>query len=357
VYIVAPTMLGYVLDEVFVQHRAPAGHPERGARFEAAAQALRKAGLQRRGRHVAIRAATEEELVRVHSASHLDELVRTVPGKSGWIDPDTYFSIGTWEAALAAAGGLAELTTQTLHGELARGLAVVRPPGHHATRDRAMGFCLINNVAVAAAAARAHGATRIAIVDWDVHHGNGTQDIFWEDPAVLYLSVHQYPYYPGTGAPTDIGGAGARGATINVGLPAGMGDREYLQVFDSVFVPALRRFRPDLILVSAGFDPYCDDPLAQMQVTARGFGAMAQRLRLAADQLCGGKLVVVLEGGYDLRGLGDGLTEVLSALTQDTPIANHDPGGSADGELSEISANQATSAIAATLAAHRQEAL
>jgi acetoin utilization deacetylase AcuC-like enzyme len=163
-------MLGYVLDEVFVQHRAPAGHPERGARFEAAAQALRKAGLQRRGRHVAIRAATEEELVRVHSASHLDELVRTVPGKSGWIDPDTYFSIGTWEAALAAAGGLAELTTQTLHGELARGLAVVRPPGHHATRDRAMGFCLINNVAVAAAAARAHGATRIAIVDWDPGH-------------------------------------------------------------------------------------------------------------------------------------------------------------------------------------------
>jgi acetoin utilization deacetylase AcuC-like enzyme len=342
-------MLGYVLDDVFVQHRAPAGHPERGARFEAAAQALRDAGLSGRGRHVAIRAATEEELVRTHSPRYLEELLRTVPGKSGWLDPDTFFSPGTWEAALAAAGGLAELTTKTLHGELARGLAVVRPPGHHATRERAMGFCLLNNVAVAAAAARAQGAARVAIVDWDVHHGNGTQDIFWEDPSVLYLSVHQYPYYPGTGAPTDIGGAKARGATINVGLPAGMGDREYLQVFDEVFVPALARFRPDVLLVSAGFDPFRDDPLAQMNVTAAGFGAMARRLRRAADRICGGKIVFVLEGGYDLRGIGTGITEVLDALSE--PAAGGQASEAAPAER-ELQAG-ATAAIAATLAAHQ----
>ncbi len=347
-------MLGYVLDEVFSQHRAPAGHPERGARFEATAAALRDAGLATRGRQVAIRPATAEELARVHGAQHLEELTRAVPGKSGWLDPDTYFSPGTWDAALAAAGGLTELTTRTLHGELTRGLAVVRPPGHHATRDRSMGFCLLNNVAVAAAAARAQGAARVAIVDWDVHHGNGTQDIFWDDPTVLYMSVHQYPYYPGTGAPAELGGPAARGATVNVGLPPGMGDDEYLQVFDSVFVPALRRFKPDLLLVSAGFDPYRDDPLAQMNVTEAGFGAMARRLRHAADRLCGGKIVFVLEGGYDLRGLGNGMTQVLSAIAKDKVQAP------ADDERFEreqvLPAGDAAPAIEATLQAHRRAA-
>ncbi|MBK7535125.1 MAG: hypothetical protein IPI49_07060 [Myxococcales bacterium] len=175
-------MLGFVLDDVFMQHRSPTGHPERVARFEAVATALRAANLAGRGKHIPIRSASEEELLRAHSATYLQELTRTVPGKSGWLDADTYFSPGTWDAALAAAGGLTELTVRALHGELTRGLAVVRPPGHHATRDRAMGFCLINNVAVAAATARAQGAARVAIVDWDVHHGNGTQDIFWGGP-------------------------------------------------------------------------------------------------------------------------------------------------------------------------------
>ena len=343
-------MLGFVLDDVFLQHRAPAGHPERVARFEAVASALRQANLASRGKHVPIRPATEEELLRAHGAAYLQELVRTVPGKSGWLDADTYFSPGTWDAALAAAGGLTELAVRTLHGELTQGLAVVRPPGHHATRDRAMGFCLLNNVAIAAAAARAQGAARVAIVDWDVHHGNGTQDIFWDDPAVQYLSVHQYPYYPGTGAPSEIGGQAARGSTINVGLPPGMGDPEYLHVFDTVFVPALRRFRPDLLLVSAGFDPYQDDPLAQMSVTAEGFGAMARRLRMVADEVCGGRMVVVLEGGYDLRGLSTGITSVLDALGEVRPAAGQ--------RLAEAGApvqvvGDAAPAIEATLAAHQ----
>ncbi|MEZ4359501.1 MAG: histone deacetylase [Kofleriaceae bacterium] len=339
-------MLGYVIDEVFVQHRAPAGHPERGARFEAASAALRDTGLASRGRRIAVRPATDDELLRVHSERHLEELLRAVPGKSGWVDPDTYFSPGTWDAALAAAGGLVELTARAIAGEVSRGLAVVRPPGHHSTRERSMGFCLLNNVAVAAAAARAQGAARVAIVDWDVHHGNGTQDIFWDDPDVFYLSVHQYPFYPGTGGPAEAGGPAARGATLNVGLPPGMGDAEYLQVFDSVLVPALRRFRPDLVLVSAGFDPHQNDPLAQMNVTSAGFGAMAQRLCATADRVCDGRIVFALEGGYDLDGLGASLTEVIHALE-----APRIGGSWVDGAPPSITGSAAP-AIEATLQAH-----
>jgi len=259
--------LGYVLDEIFANHRAPSGHPERPARAEAVRAALIAAGIADRGVHVATRVATDEELARVHRGGYLDDLAKQLPGRSGWLDPDTYFSPGTWEAARAAVGSVCELATDVLRGELAHGIAVVRPPGHHATPDRAMGFCLLNNVAAGAAAARAAGAARVAIVDWDVHHGNGTQDIFWDDPSVLYLSVHQFPYYPGTGAPTEIGGERARGATVNVGLPSGAGDGDYAAVFDHVFLPALDRFRPDLVLISAGFDAFEHDPLAGMRVT------------------------------------------------------------------------------------------
>jgi acetoin utilization deacetylase AcuC-like enzyme len=308
-------VLGYVLDEIFVQHRAPSGHPERPARAEAVRDALVAAGIAQRGRQIAIRPATDEEIVRVHAASYLEELVRLVPGKSGWLDPDTYFSPGTWDAALAAAGSAAELAIRVIQGELSQGIAVVRPPGHHATIAQAMGFCLINNVAVAAAAARAAGAARVAIVDWDVHHGNGTQDIFWNDPDVLYMSVHQFPYYPGSGAPTEIGGEQATGATINVGMPAASRDADYAAVFDHVFLPALARFKPDLVLISAGFDAFEHDPLAGMRVTHAGFAAMANRLRAAAEAWSGGRVVAVLEGGYDLDGLAGGMTSVLAALT------------------------------------------
>jgi len=308
-------MLGYILDEVFSNHRSPSGHPERPARAEAVRDALNAASIATRARHVATRHATEDEILRVHSVAYLEELIKLVPGKSGWLDADTYFSPGTWEAARAAAGSTVQLAVDVLHGKLAQGLAVVRPPGHHATRDHAMGFCLLNNVAAAAAAARAQGAARVAILDWDVHHGNGTQDIFWDDPDVLYLSVHQFPFYPGSGAPTEIGGTGALGATVNVGLPGGCGDAEYAAVFDHVFLPKLAAFRPDLLLISAGFDAFQHDPLAGMRVTRAGFAAMAHRLRAAADRWSAGRVVAVLEGGYDLDGLGGGMTEVLSAFT------------------------------------------
>ena len=341
----ATAMLGYILDEVFVQHRAPSGHPERPARAEAVRDALNAAGLAARGSHIATRAATDEELARVHTPTYLDALGKAVPGKSGWLDADTYFSPRTWEAARAAAGSTTQLALDVLHGRCARGIAVVRPPGHHATPDRAMGFCLLNNAAVAAAALRASGAARVAILDWDVHHGNGTQDIFWADPNVLYLSVHQYPFYPGTGAPTEIGGKGAIGATVNVGLPSGCGDAEYAAVFDHVFLPKLSVFRPDVLVISAGFDAFQHDPLAGMRVTHAGFAAMARRLRVAAERWSGGRVLAVLEGGYDLDGLGGGMTQVLSAFTdaverlpEIAPLPSH---------------IVARAAIEGTLAAHR----
>ncbi|MBK9037404.1 MAG: histone deacetylase [Myxococcales bacterium] len=307
-------MLGYVLDELFIHHHAPSGHPERPARIAAVRDAVAATDLATRARHVPIRAATDEELGRVHGADYLASLARTLPGASGWLDGDTYYSPRTWDAALAAAGSVAELAIQVMAGTLSAGYALVRPPGHHAERDRAMGFCLLNNVAVAAAAARAAGAARVAILDWDVHHGNGTQQIFWDDPTVMYQSIHQFPFYPGTGAPDEIGGPAARGATVNVGLPAGGDDRDYLAAYDHVLGPALAAFRPDLILVSAGFDAHQADPLAGMKVSRYGFARLAARVRTAADALCGGRWVVALEGGYDLDGLSEGATATLAAM-------------------------------------------
>jgi acetoin utilization deacetylase AcuC-like enzyme len=336
-------VIGFVLDDVFVHHRAPAGHPERPARLEAVRDALAGAGGRERATSIPARPASDDELHRVHGAAYLDQLRRDVPGKTGWLDPDTYFSPGTWDAVLAAAGGVTALATGVLDGAIGRGLAVVRPPGHHATADRAMGFCLVNNIAVAAAAARACGAARVAVLDWDVHHGNGTQDIFWDDPTVLFTSVHQFPFYPGTGAPTEIGGPGARGATVNVGLPAGAGDAEYAAVFDRVLVPAIERFAPDILLVSAGFDAHEDDPLAGMRVTRAGFAAMATRVRRLADAACGGRVVVTLEGGYDLAGVAGGMTEVLEAMLA--------PAAASTAPAAPIS-GAAEHAIAATLAAH-----
>ncbi len=340
-------MLGYVLDDIFIDHRAPSGHPERPSRAIAVRDALVAAGIARAGTHVATRQATDAELAAVHGGAYLSTLERLVPGHTGWIDADTYYSPGTWTAALSAAGSTCELATRVMSGELSQGIAVVRPPGHHATRDQAMGFCLLNNVAAAAAAARAAGAARVAIVDWDVHHGNGTQDIFWDDPNVLYLSVHQFPYYPGTGAPTEIGGANAIGATINVGLPGGSRDADYLATFDHVFLPAIEKFKPDVVFISAGFDAFEHDPLAGMRVTQAGFAQMAQRLRYAAERSASGRIVAVLEGGYDLDGLAGGMTATLRAFTEPAPAQIETAPLPAPDKLSRA-------AIDGTLQAHAQ---
>ena len=215
-----------------------------------------------------------------------------------------------------------------MSGRARNAFAVVRPPGHHAEPDQAMGFCLLNNAAIAAEAARRAGAARVLIVDWDVHHGNGTQDIFAARDDVLYMSVHQYPFYPGTGAAREVGGGAGRGATVNCPLPGGQGDADYGVVFHDLFLPAARAFRPDLVIVSAGFDAHARDPLAGMRVSERGFAAMASVLAELADEACGGRLALMLEGGYDLAALTASVRatlEVMAGRREDFGPGGPDP--------------------------------
>jgi acetoin utilization deacetylase AcuC-like enzyme len=306
--------VGYVLDEIFLAHRAPGPHPECPERLVAIRESLESIGLAERATKLPLREAREDEMSRVHTPAYLAELERTVPGHAGWLDGDTYYSPESWRAVLSAAGAAVDATAAVLGGELSRGLVLTRPPGHHAEADRAMGFCLVNNVAVAAAAARAGGVGRVAVLDWDVHHGNGTQHMFETDPSVMYLSAHQYPFYPGTGAHDEIGRGAGAGATVNVPLPAGCGDAEYAAAFERVIAPALRWFAPELILVSGGFDAFAGDPLGEMRVSIDGFRWLAGRVCGLADELCGGKLVCVLEGGYDLAGLGGSVAAVFEAM-------------------------------------------
>ncbi len=305
--------VAHVLDDRFADHFPPDPHPERPARYHAVRRALLDAGLPERGPALPARAATRDELLRVHTPDYLAEL-EAIDGAAGWLDPDTYYSPGSWRAARTAAGAAIDVTRAVLAGRASRGLAPVRPPGHHAEADRAMGFCLLNNAALAVAAARAEGVARVAVVDWDVHHGNGTHRAFYRDPSVLYLSCHQYPHFPGTGRAEEVGADAGLGTTINVALPAGCGDPEYRAVFDQLFEPELRRFRPELVLVSAGFDAHAEDPLAGMRVTDRGFAELARQVVSIADEVAGGRLVCVLEGGYNLAGLATAMVTLLDAM-------------------------------------------
>lgn len=343
--------LGYVLDDLFALHQPPGPHPERPARIVAVRDALRDAGLERRGQRLATRPARDDELGLVHTGAYVGDMARALPGQSGWLDPDTYFGPRTWDAALAAAGGAIDLARAVLDGQVARGLALVRPPGHHAEPDQAMGFCLFNNAALAAAAARAAGAARVCVLDWDVHHGNGTQHAFEADPSVMYLSVHQFPFYPGTGAAEETGTGEGRGTTVNVGMPAGAGDADVLAAFDRVLIPALVGFAPDLVVVSAGFDAHRADPLAGLDMTEAGYRQVARRVVAAAEEVAGGRVVTVLEGGYDLGALSRSLVAVVEVM-EGRPAAGEDVTGGGAPAGAEI-LPEAARAIERTRAAHR----
>ena len=258
------------------------------------------------------RAATLDELARVHDREYLRRIGETA-GRAVALDPDTFTSPESHEIALLAAGAALMAVERAMENRAAAA-ALVRPPGHHAERNRAMGFCLYNNIAAAAAHARTRGARRVAIVDYDVHHGNGTQHMFERDPNVLYVSTHQYPYYPGTGAAEEIGEGDGAGATVNLPLASGATDDDYRFVFEEVVEPILRQFKPDLVLVSAGFDAHERDPLAGMRLSTSAFGAMTQALRAIADECCGGRLALVTEGGYDLHAFAASLDAAIEAL-------------------------------------------
>ena len=301
-----------IASDRFAEHQPPPGHPERSERAEVmdvVAARWREGG----GDVVAPRVATYEQLARVHDAEHLRRIAETA-GQAVALDVDTYTSPESYEIALLAAGAAVDGVERVMGGSHRAALVLVRPPGHHAERGRPMGFCLYNNVAVAAAHAHALGARRVAIVDYDVHHGNGTQNIFEADPHVLYASVHQFPYYPGTGSAAEIGRDAGRGFTVNIPLEVGAVDTDYQVVFAEVVIPVLRQFEPDLILVSAGFDAHERDPLGGMRLTTAAFPAMTMALRVIAEECCLGRMVVVTEGGYDLTALRESLDGVVEAL-------------------------------------------
>jgi acetoin utilization deacetylase AcuC-like enzyme len=312
-----PRAVAVIEDRRYLEHRGPAGHPERPERLVAVGEAIdaRRASLT----ELPARAADDGELRLIHDASHLMLIADAAARAPSRIDADTFASAASDEVARLAAGATVELVRAVASGRVNAGLAAVRPPGHHAEAAQPMGFCLYNNVAIAARAAqRELGAGKLLIVDWDVHHGNGTQHAFEQDPSVLYFSTHQFPHYPGTGAWHEVGAGRGEGATVNVPMPAACGDEEYLAVFARVLAPIARGFAPDLILVSAGFDAHRDDPLASMELSAAGYYGIAALVRGLADELCGGRIACVLEGGYSATGLREGVGALLDVLTAPT---------------------------------------
>jgi acetoin utilization deacetylase AcuC-like enzyme len=292
-------------------HDTGPGHPERAERLRAVERAV--AELEREGavvRHPG-RPATGEELARVHDPAYLERIAGFIARGGRDVDADTRVSGGSWDAALLAAGSGLEAVAELERGDAPAAFVAVRPPGHHATADRAMGFCLLNNVAVTGAALADRGE-RVLIVDWDVHHGNGTQDIFWDDPRVLYVSTHEWPLYPGTGRADETGGPGAPGLTINVPLPPGGTGDVARAALDEVVAPAVEAFSPTWILISAGFDAHRRDPLAGLEWSSGDFAALGRTVASWAPRA--GRLIAFLEGGYDLDALSSSTLATLGAL-------------------------------------------
>ncbi len=310
-----------VSDEAYLEH-APGNWPEGPHRLEAVWKALEETGV---GDLLELRSpvpASEEDVSLVHTSRHIERVKEVARGGGGYLTLDTVVSPKSYDIALLAVGGVLTAVDAVLGGEAKRAAALVRPPGHHATAEEGMGFCLFNNVAIAAAHALSRrGLERVLIVDWDLHHGNGTEAVFYDSRKVLFVSCHESPAYPGTGWITDTGEGEGEGFTVNIPFPAGTGDDAYLEAFDSVVAPIARAFRPELVLVSCGLDAHFLDPLGRLELTSRGYGRLSGVVCGLADELCGGKVVFVLEGGYDPVGLGWSLASVLSVAAGRDPVA------------------------------------
>jgi acetoin utilization deacetylase AcuC-like enzyme len=312
--------IGIMRDPIYMKHSNSPGHPENPKRLEAINGMLEVFPAKDRLVDIPARDATFEELACIHDSKYIKRIERTKDQSYTMLDSDTGANSDSYAAAVRAAGGTIEAIKAVLNGRVSSAFAFVRPPGHHAEADRAMGFCIFNNVAIGACyAIQRGGLNRILIVDWDVHHGNGTMHSFYDSNKVLYFSVHQFPHYPGTGRINDVGTADGKGFTVNVPLPGGQGDMEFLAVFQDVFLPIACEFEPELILVSAGFDTHEYDPLAGMTVSSQGYGEMTRRIMKVAEQCCEDKITFVLEGGYHLTALTEGISSVLQALLNDEP--------------------------------------
>ncbi|MEC5129610.1 histone deacetylase [Verrucomicrobiales bacterium BCK34] len=308
---------GILLDRSFTGHETGSHHPEAPGRILAIAEALESSPLIADLHRIADRSLNDDEVLLAHTDKYLKTVLREINGKGpGQLSTgDTNFGPQSLEVARRAAGGLLNAVDDVVKGAYDNAFCAVRPPGHHATPDRGMGFCIFNNAAIAARyAQKTHGLERVAIIDWDVHHGNGTQDIFYEDGSVFYFSTHQSPWYPGTGSKDETGAGNGRGTTLNAPLPAGSGMKEIGAVFRGAFTKKMAEFKPDLVIISAGFDSREGDPLGQLTLTDEDFAALTGTLLDIAGEYAGGKLISVLEGGYNQSGLGKAVATHVKAL-------------------------------------------
>jgi acetoin utilization deacetylase AcuC-like enzyme len=323
--------VGLIYDPIYLRHDT-GQHVENAGRLEDVMAHLNRTGKIEQLVQIKPRPATIPEVASVHPEQHISHIKEVAQKGGGWLDADTVVSTDSYQVALFAAGGAITAIDAVINGDAASAFALVRPPGHHATPERAMGFCLFNNAAIAARYAQdKHQMERILIIDFDVHHGNGTQEVFYDSPEVLYTSTHEYPFYPGTGSITEAGSNAGQGATVNIPLPAGCGDAEYLLVFEQIIAPVATRFKPQLILVSAGYDLHWADPIALMQSTVTGIAGMVQVIKGLADELCDGRLVFTLEGGYNNAALSTSITATLDVLLGNTEI--EDPLGKSPRQL------------------------
>ncbi len=324
--------IGLVYSPDYLKHDDPT-HPENAGRLRAIRRVLEEAGAWDQLVQIEPRPIDYGLLTALHTPAYVDQVRRAAEAGARWLDLDTYMTPSSYQVALLAAGGVVEAVRAVLRGQVEAALALVRPPGHHARPMREMGFCLFNNVALAALyALKEEGLERVLVVDWDVHHGNGTQEAFYYDGRVMYFSTHQFPYYPGTGSVQEVGAGNGAGCMVNVPLPAGSGDAVYRHVFDNVLLPAATRFRPQLVLVSAGYDPHWSDPLASMRLSVRGFAYLAAVVRQIVRECCPGRLALGLEGGYDPAALSHSVLATLRVWQGQEPEEVQDPLGPAPQE-------------------------
>ncbi|UCE63474.1 MAG: histone deacetylase [Nitrospirota bacterium] len=310
--------VGFLFHPAFLDHEMGAGHPESPDRLRAIQSHLQSTKTLDQLVLLEPQMASKDWIAEVHTRSYIDSLESRAP-LSGYtsLDPDTTMSPGTLRAAYLAAGGAIKAVDAIMNQQVDQAFCALRPPGHHAETNRAMGFCFFNNIAIAARyAQKHHGLRRVLIVDWDVHHGNGTQHTFDEDPTVLFFSTHQYPHYPGTGHSSEIGRGDGKGLTINIPMSGGEGDEEYCEVFQNELVPAAEAFKPELVLISAGFDAHRDDPLASMNLTEEGYGSLTRMVTEIAKRHASGRVISCLEGGYHLQGLAASVNRHIVGLLE-----------------------------------------
>ena len=314
------TKTGLLLDDTFLGHDTGPGHPESTARYTAIAKRLKGAGIPERTRAVAPRAVLDDEITLCHTRAYLELAAREIEaGVPVLSTGDTTVCRATLDVARQAAGGVLEAVDAIIDGKVANAFCAVRPPGHHATPDCGMGFCVFNTIAIAARyAQRKHGIGRVAIIDWDVHHGNGTQDIFYEDGSVFYFSTHQSPWYPGTGRPEEAGAGKGKGATLNAPFPAGTGMPEIRDAFENRFLPAMETFKPEFVMISAGFDSRKDDPLGNFLLTDADFATLTRLMKQLAARFAGNRLLSVLEGGYNVDGLARAVEAHVDELLRES---------------------------------------